>query len=152
MAQGEYEIKIDLRADRQTVWRTITDFKSYRHWNSMLEMADNDQLEVGKKFRVAIIEENGKKSKFSAETISKEELRSFSARQVILANWFFSATHYFILEEAGEGTVRFIQRWRLTGILSTLFKKQIFRQLALFNRMNFELKKYLEKSPVPVNR
>lgn len=152
MAQNEYEIQIDLRADKQTVWKTITDFKSYPRWNSMLEMTDNDQLEVGRKFRVTIIEENGGKSKFGAETLSRDEFQSFSAQQVILAPWFFSATHYFILEEKGEGTLKFIQRWKLTGILSTLLRKQIFRQLALFNRMNIDLKKYLDESLVPVSR
>lgn len=141
MAQSEYKISVDLQASKENVWEAITNFKAYPRWNSVLSMHDNDQLQIGRKFNVTI--HLGKKdSKFRAEALSKEDYRTFSAQQTMLGKWFFSATHHFHLEDVGDG-VRFVQRWQLTGIMSKLFKKQIFKQLALFNTMNEELKAYV---------
>lgn len=108
-------------------------------------MSGNDQLVVGKTFTVTI--HNGKKdSTFKAITLSKNDNNSFSARQTIIGKWFFSATHFFIIEESdhSEEQVTFIQKWHLTGLVSNIFKKQIFKELELFNQMNEELKTYLE--------
>jgi len=148
MAQNEYEIYIDLHSPKESVWKTITDFGSYPEWNSVLSMSHNDSLEVGEKFHVTINTKNGKKSRFKAKTLSKRLYQSFAARQVILGKWVFSATHYFIIEELENADVRFIQKWELTGILSKLFKKQIFEQLGLFKQMNEDLKNHLEKGPM----
>ena len=93
------------------------------------------------------IHNNGKDSEFKATTLSKEVNRSFAARQDIIGKWFFSATHYFIIEDPGDSKeyVRFIQKWHLTGLITKLFKKQICQQLAQFKKMNEELKIYLGK-------
>ena len=146
MAQNEYIISIDLAQSKEEVWNAITDFQSYSKWNTVLSMRDNDQLAIGKKFSVTI-HHNGKDSKFKATTLSKEVNRSFAAQQRIIGKWFFSATHYFIIEESSEpeGHVRFIQKWHLTGLIAKLFKKQIFQQLVQFKRMNDELEIYLGK-------
>lgn len=145
MAQMQYTIHIDLPHPKAVVWQTLTDFRSYPAWNSMLTMAENDRLQVGEKFHVTIINKKGKKSRFKARTITHTPCRSFSARQTILGKWMFSATHHFTLEALDDQNTRFTQTWDLTGILSKLFLKQIFRELALFNQMNEDLKDYLEQ-------
>ena len=144
MAACEYIIDINIEAPREKVWKIITDFKSYSKWNSILYMVKNDQLEVGKKFHVTI-HDKGKDSKFYATTLSKEENQSFSAQQKVIGKWFFSATHYFIIDNtAQQNQIKFIQKWHLTGIMSKLFRKLIFKQLALFKKMNEELKTHAE--------
>lgn len=90
----------------------------------------------------------GKDSKFYATTLSKEENQSFSAQQKVIGKWFFSATHYFIIDNTGiqQNQIKFIQKWHLTGIMSKLFRKLIFKQLSLFKNMNEELKTHTEKT------
>ncbi len=146
MAQDEYTIQIELSQPKEAVWKVITDFNAYHKWNTILLMKNNDKLEVGRKFDVTIINENGKKSKFQATTLTKDAYHSFSARQTILANWIFSATHYFIIKEIANSKTAFIQTWRFKGILFRLFKKTIFKQLGLFTQMNDELKLHLDSS------
>ena len=145
MAQKEYSIKINLPSSKVIVWEAVTDFQSYDQWNTVLIMGNNDQLEIGKKFKVTIINENGKKSKFKALTLTNNKEASFSARQTVLGKWFFSVTHYFIIEENKESETTFIQTWKFSGILFPLFRKSIFNQLGRFNRMNEDLKVYLQK-------
>lgn len=137
-----YTIGIDVPHPKEAVWKAITDVAAYPTWNSVLEMTHNDQWEIGKSFHVSI-HQHGKKTQFKAKLLAKEPLRYFSARQTMLGSWFFSATHFFILEEQGA-QLRFVQTWHLTGLVSRLFKKLIFRQLAEFKVMNEELKQYLE--------
>ena len=143
MSQHKYTIQVDLQSSQQEVWSALTDFQSYPQWNSVLVMQDNDQLEVGKKFRVTIINANGKNSKFKAKTLTKDAQKSFSARQVILGKWFFSATHHFIVEGKGDSTT-FTQTWYFTGILFPPMKKVIYKQLDRFNQMNADLKGLVE--------
>lgn len=144
MAKNEYTISIDLSQPGEKVWNVLTDFNRYHEWNSVLSMSNNDRIEIGKEFNVIIFNRAGKDSKFKATTIAKEINKSFSAQQKILGKWFFTATHHFIIDETNS-QVRFVQKWELTGIISRLFKKQIFKQLAEFKRMNEELKIQLEK-------
>ncbi len=147
MAQAEYTISIELSQTREEVWSVITDFPTYERWNSILSLRKNDNLEVGRKFHVTI-HNHGKDSNFKAMTLSNEINHSFSARQRMLGKWFFSATHYFIVEDIGEAEVRFTQQWQLTGIVSKLFRKSITKQLARFKTMNEELKEHLENSSI----
>ncbi len=144
MAQNEYIIEIDLSGSEEEIWNIITDFRSYPNWNSVLRLVGNDGFEVGEKFQVTILERNGKKSRFKARLLAKNPTHSFAARQLILHKFIFSATHYFIIQSQNGVASKFIQKWELEGILSRIFKKQIFRQLARFKDMNEDLKKYLE--------
>lgn len=141
---SEYTISIDLSQSSKKVWEVLTDFNKYNEWNTVLSMANNDQIEIGKEFNVTIYNKKGKDSKFKATALAKEVNKSFSAQQKILGKWFFTATHHFIIEET-DSKVRFVQKWELVGIISKLFKKQIFKQLAEFKRMNDELKIHLNK-------
>ncbi|WP_148639340.1 SRPBCC domain-containing protein [Aquimarina longa] len=141
----EYKIEIKINASKETVWKTITNFKEYPNWNTILEMEQNEDLVVGKKFKVTIYNPKGKKSKFNATTMHREDNVSFSATQKIIGKWFFSATHYFIIREIDKEHVVFIQKWKLRGLITSLFYKQICKELKSFNAMNTELKTVLEK-------
>jgi len=141
----KYTIEIEINASKETVWKAITDFANYPTWNSILKMENNDSLTLGNKFQVTITQTNGKKSKFKARAIGKQMLQSFSATQIILDTWFFQAIHHFIIKEVDKGRIVFIQEWDLKGILSTLFRKQIFKELSSFKKMNSELKAFIER-------
>ena len=141
----EYKIEIKINASKEKVWNAITDFKNYPKWNSVLEMKNNDSLLLGNMFQVTINQPNGKQSKFKAKAISKQKLQSFSATQKIVGKWFFSATHYFIITEIDKEHTTFTQKWKFNGILAPMFRKQIFKELVVFNVMNKELKELLEK-------
>lgn len=141
----EYIIEIDINASKEALWRAITDFEHYPKWNSVLEMQSNDSLIVGNEFDVIIKKENNKQSSFKATMISKEQNESFAAKQRIIGKWFFQATHYFIIIEIDKKNIKFIQKWELKGIVSSLFRRQIFKELEDFKKMNTELKKYVEK-------
>lgn len=140
----EYKIEITINASKEEVWNEITNFKNYPNWNTILIMEQNDSLVVGEKFYVTINKPNGKKSQFKATTIRKERNLYFSAEQKIIGNWFFSAIHHFIIQEIDTKHVLFIQKWELKGIIASLFRKQILKELESFGQMNNELKDRLE--------
>lgn len=141
----EFTLEERIHAPKEKIWSILTDFQNYE-WNSVLTMKDNDSLKIGQTFQVTITKENGKQSSFKAITLSKNLNESFSAQQIMLGKWFFSATHYFILKETEKNSVVFIQKWELKGIMSSLFKNMIFKELEEFKRMNRELKALAEKS------
>ncbi len=151
MAQTEYTIEIDISSDPKNTWIALTNFSEYPLWNSVLRMSNNDDLQLNQEFNVTILQPDGKKSQFKAKTISLDPKKSFSAQQLILGEWFFSATHFFIIDEAKADHVRFVQKWVLTGIVSKLFKKQILKHLAHFKQMNNDLKVYLEASIIKID-
>lgn len=141
----EYKIEIDINASKEAVWSAITDFENYQKWNSVLAMKKNDSLILGNKFDVTIVQRNKKISSFKAIVVSKNDFQSFAAKQKVIGKWFFQATHYFIIKEIDKENIKFIQKWELKGIVSSLFRRQIFKELEEFKKMNTELKKYVEK-------
>ncbi|WP_036153016.1 SRPBCC domain-containing protein [Maribacter forsetii] len=141
----EYKIKIDIKATKETAWNVLTDFESYPKWNSVLTLNNNDSLILGRKFDVTISQTNGKHSNFKATAISKKNFQSFSATQKIIGKWFFQATHYFIIKEIDKEHITFIQKWELQGVISSVFRKQIFKELKVFDKMNNELQLLVEK-------
>ncbi|MER3318473.1 MAG: SRPBCC domain-containing protein [Allomuricauda sp.] len=141
----EYKIEIAVKASKEKVWEVITNFENYPSWNSVLKMESNNNLIVGNKFKVTITQPNGKSSNFKAKAVSKNDFKSFSATQVVMLNWFFKATHSFIIEEVDEQNVVFIQKWELKGIIASLFRKKIFKELEIFKKMNRELKELVEQ-------
>ena len=142
----EYKIEIKINTSKEVVWETITDFKDYPNWNTVLKMEQNESIIIGKKFKVTINNPNDKKSKFKAIAIKKEDYKSFAATQKMIGKWLFSATHYFIIKEIDKEHVMFIQKWKLTGILNSLFNKQIIKSLEHFKQMNDELKAKVENN------
>lgn len=139
-----YKIETNINATKKAVWKAITDFENYPNWNSVLEMRNNNSLVIGNEFDVTITRPDKKQSTFKATALTKEKFKSFSARQKILGKWFFQATHHFIIKETDQETITFIQKWELSGILSSLFRKQILKELEVFKVMNGELKKLVE--------
>ena len=141
----EYIIEIDINASKEVVWKIITDFEHYPKWNSILYMENNDRLILGNNFDVTINKPNNKQSNFKAKAISKEHHESFAAQQKMMGKWFFQATHFFIIKEIDNESIKFIQKWEFKGILASMFLKQIFKELEGFKKMNSELKEYVEK-------
>ena len=145
MAQNKFSIQVNISKSDEEVWGAITDFPSYQQWNSVLNMSDNDHLEIGKKFKVTITDDKGKQSTFKAKLLTKELNTSFSARQIMLGKWFFSATHHFVLKKVHDSETTFIQTWDFTGVVFKLFRKTILNQMERFNQMNEDLGIYLKK-------
>ena len=141
----DYRIEIEINASKESVWKTITDFENYEKWNSVLVMNNNNSLILGNKFHVTIIQPNGTQSEFKATAISKKDFQSFSGAQTIIGKWFFQATHHFVIQERDKENITFIQKWELKGIIASMFRKQIFKELEVFNKMNSELKELVEK-------
>jgi len=50
---------------------------------------------------------------------------------------------HIILSLDNQNTL-FIQKWEFNGILTPIFRKQIFKELVVFDTMNIELKTMLE--------
>jgi len=142
----EFKIEIEINASKETVWKAITDFENYPNWNSVLVMKENDSLTIGEKFDVTINKPDGKHSKFKATATSKEDHHSFSATATIIGKWFFETTHYFIINEIDKEHIIFIQKWELKGMIAPMFRKQIFKELEVFDQMNTDLQKLVENT------
>jgi hypothetical protein len=144
--QYDYIIDIKIKASKEKVWDIITNFSDYPKWNSVLKMQNNDDFEIGKEFNVTIFNKDGSiADNFPAIAIEKIPYKQFWASSTMLHKNLFKATHYFVIEEISANEIKFIQKWKLEGVVSYLFESMIFEQLDLFILMNDELKKEAEK-------
>jgi hypothetical protein len=143
----DYVIQVTINASKERVWEIITDFKNYPKWNSVLTMQNNDNFEIGKEFDVTIFNKDGSiADNFKAIAEQKNQFQLFWASSTMMHKKFFKAIHYFIVEEISKTKVKFIQKWKLEGIISYLLEGMIFEQLDLFKLMNTQLKKQAESN------
>ncbi len=144
---NEFKIDIKINASKEKVWKAVTDFENYPRWNSVLIMENNNDLTLGEKFHVTIISVKGIKMKFKAVAINKVENHSFSAKRTMrIGKWFFQAIHHFITKEIDDNNVIFSQEWELKGLVASLMRKKIHAELAVFTKMNEELKTLIENN------
>jgi len=139
----DYSLPIEIKASLEEASKVLFDFKHYPAWNSILAISGNENLEIGKKFKVRFKDSKGKIHAFKAELIHKGE-SSFVAQQNILFGWILKATHHFVLEDIDPENIKFTQHFELSGWLGRLMRKQILESLIVFEQMNEDFKNYIQ--------
>ena len=136
-------IEIDASADR--VWQVLMDFASFAEWNPYLPSIEG-KPEAQERLKVRIEPPDGMGMTMSPTVIKAEPGAEFRWLGHLLFPGLFDGEHYFEIEPVGEGSVRFKQGEKFTGVLVPIFGLMgIYKRTeAGFEAMNQALKKRVE--------
>ena len=130
---------VDIAADKATVWNILTDFEKYPEWNPFIKSVSGE-VKTGNRIKVKL-----------QGMVFKPTVLSFIKNSEI--KWLghlwikglFDGEHSFHLSENEDGTVRFEQNERFSGILVKLFAKSLDNDTKKgFEEMNEALKQRSE--------
>lgn len=108
------DVQIDAPPER--VWDVLTDFDSLEEWNPFLLKLDGD-LEVGGKLEVTVQPVDRKPMTFHPTVVVAEPNREIRWVGRVGFKGVFDGEHSLRVEPRGDGTSRFIQEERFTGVL-----------------------------------
>ncbi|MCR4347528.1 MAG: SRPBCC domain-containing protein [Sulfuricaulis sp.] len=135
---------IDVATSAEIVWRVLTDFNAYPHWNPFLVSIYGPPV-PGQRLKIQERYPGGHPSQFTArvvKAIPATELRW--RRRRVLEGIFDREQAFFIIPNGVDG-VRFIQREHFSGVLASLIMPFINKKtLKAFSLMNLALKRTAE--------
>jgi hypothetical protein len=135
---------IDVGTSAEIVWRVLTDFNAYPHWNPFL-VAVYGPLVTGQRLKIQARYPRGGTSQFTARVVKcipASELRW--RRRRFLEGIFDREQAFFIIPNGIKG-VRFIHREHFSGMFASLVMPFISsKTLKAFSLMNMALKRTAE--------
>ncbi|AJW61682.1 Polyketide cyclase / dehydrase and lipid transport [Elizabethkingia miricola] len=137
----EIKTEIVIQAAPEKIWKILTDFESYPQWNPFIVSVTGD-VEKGNKIAVSIKPSDGKGMIFKPIILTKIDSKELSWQGRLLFNGLFDGKHKFELIDNGNGTTRFIQSEKFSGIFVWLFNPENTKNG--FNKMNQKLKELAE--------
>jgi hypothetical protein len=142
----EVRSEVEINSYPESVWRILTDFATYEHWNPFINKIIGVPTE-GSKIDIHIESPSGKNRKYSPRITKVEEGRELRWVGKSSLPGFLNAEHIFTIEELQPGRVRLIQREVFDGLLTRLFGKSVDTDVRQgFQDMNGALKKRAERS------
>ncbi|MFT4781949.1 MAG: hypothetical protein ACI9SD_001640 [Pseudohongiellaceae bacterium] len=139
----EIKTEILIKSDPKRVWQVLTDFKSYPNWNPFIKSIRGEKI-VGNKLATEILPPNRRIMKFTPvllEVDSERELRWLGSGPV---RGIFDGEHYFKIIPQENGSVKFIQGEKFSGILVRFMPKLLADTKHGFEQMNEALRKECE--------
>ena len=141
----EISSEIEIEASAERVWQHLTDFESFPEWNPFIRKASGE-IKVGERIEVFLQLPEGKGMTFRPKLLKVERNRELRWLGRLGIPRLFDGEHIFIIEQLGEGRVRFVQREKFKGFLAPLFLAMIKSSTLLgFEEMNKVLKERAEK-------
>ncbi|MBK1895696.1 SRPBCC domain-containing protein [Chryseobacterium paridis] len=137
------ETEITIHASPEKIWEILTDFKKFPDWNPFITDIQG-AIEEGNRIQVKIEPQKGKGMTFKPVIISKKDNRELAWLGTLLFKGLFDGEHRFELIDNNNGTTRFVQSEKFSGLLVPFFN---FDGTATgFNAMNQKLKELAEQS------
>ena len=135
----EVRSSIEIEASAETVWRILTDLRTYRAWNPFIRHA-RGSLEVGGEVRVRVRPRFKLPLRFSARIVDRDERHELRWQGAFGGRWLARGDHRFTITPLGDRRVRFEQAEVFDGIVPRLGKRLLAREVeAGFAAMNTEL-------------
>ncbi|MDX1828658.1 MAG: SRPBCC domain-containing protein [Lutibacter sp.] len=136
----ELKTEIIINAEPSKVWEILTNFEKYPNWNPFIKTLIGD-VKIGKPIKIEL---QGITFKPKVLTFKKE--KEFSWLGHLLFKGLFDGEHSFKLIDNKNGTTKFEQSEKFSGILVPLFKKKLTTETKNgFIKMNKQLKIEAEK-------
>jgi hypothetical protein len=144
MFRKEIRSDIEIQASPEAVWKTLTDFESFREWNAFMRPVVGETKE-GAKLRVQLRPPGGRAVAFRPKVTKVVSNRELRWKGRLWLSGLLDGEHIFEIEPLGPERVRFVQREVFSGLLVPLMAKNIENQtLPGFGEMNRALKEKLE--------
>ena len=136
----ELNTEIQINATPERIWQILTDFASYPLWNPFIRRASG-KPEKGEQLEVYLQPEGAGGMTFRPRVLTAEHGRELRWLGHLLLPGLFDGEHIFIIELLVTGSVRFIQREIITGLLVPLFAHRLDTETRRgFEDMNHALK------------
>ena len=131
--------EIIINASPEKVWNELLNFSAYSEWNPFI-LIEGEAVE-GSRLKNTMTLEGQKPQVFKPQVLEVDENKAFRWEGHLLVKGLFDGEHYFLLEDIGNGTTRFIHGENFRGILSGLIMKMIGTQTEqAFVKMNKAIK------------
>lgn len=144
MFRKEIRSDIEIQASPEAVWKALTDFESFREWNTFMRPVVG-QAQEGAKLRVQIRPPGGRAMAFRPKVTKVVQNRELRWLGRLWIPGLLDGEHIFEIEPMEPDRVRFVQREVFSGLLVPLMAKRIEEQtLPGFGEMNRALKESVE--------
>ena len=141
----ELKTEILINATPEKVWAIFTDFNNYPNWNPFIKSITGD-VKVGNTITARIEPPGASGMTFKPKVLAFYANKEFRWLGHLLIKGLFDGEHKFELIDNANGTTTFIQSEKFTGILVSLFKKQLDNNTKKgFEEMNKKLKELAEE-------
>lgn len=137
------ETEITIHATPEKIWKILSNFHEYPDWNPFITEIQGS-VEVGNQIQVKIKSQGGKIMIFKPVVLLKKENKELQWLGKLLFKGLFDGEHHFELIDNKNGTTRFIQSERFSGLLVPFFNFDT--TTASFHIMNRKLKELAEKN------
>ncbi len=143
--EKEIKTEIEIRANAASIWKVLSDFKNYEKWNPFIVSIQGEQKN-GSRIRVKIKQPGGNTMKMKPEILAFNPPSEFRWKGQLFFAGLFDGEHIFEIFENPDGSCRFVQREKFSGILIPLFRKMLdTRTIEGFKLMNKALKTQAEQ-------
>ena len=140
----ELHTDIVIAAPAEQVWRILTDFDAYPHWNPFIRRIGGAAV-VGTRLDVRIEPPGGGGITFRPTIVGVEANRELRWIGRLGLPRIFDGEHSLTIESLAEGGVRFVQREVFTGLLVPLVGGTLAKTREGFEQMNRALKTRAEQ-------
>ena len=135
---------IDVGTSAEIVWRVLTHFPAYSHWNPFLVSVYGTPV-VGQALKIQERYPDGRTSRFTARVVKSIPAAELRWRRRHMIQGIFGREQAFFIIPNGIKGVRFIHREHFSGVLASLIMPFInAKTLKAFNMMNLALKRTAE--------
>ena len=124
MFTKEIRTEIEIEGTAQEVWDTLTDFESYREWNTGFVKAAG-RAKVGETLEITFSQKAGKTMKMRPTVLVAEPGRELRWLGRLLLPGIFDGEHRFEIHETEPGRVTFVQAEEFRGVLVPFVRSMI---------------------------
>jgi len=135
----EVSVDINISATAERVWEVLADLDAHSDWNPFIQHISGP-MEIGERLEVRLQPPEGRGMTFRPTVLKAEPQKEFRWIGRLLMPGIFDGEHYFRIESRHDGSTRFIQGEKFTGVLVPLFGGIINNAVRGFEQMNAALK------------
>lgn len=138
----EVRTEISILASAEKVWSLLLNTYDYKHWHPYITAVEGE-VALGNKIKVYTIDAQKQEGTFKAYILTLEPHKELAWGGSL--GFVFRARHYFVIEQIGNGVVRFVQGEYWKGWFGRWYGKKIYKEtFETFNLMNQKMKIVLE--------
>ena len=136
----EITTEVEINASEDSVWKVLTDFSSYPHWNPFITSISGP-LKPGSELLVSIELPSGRSTIFDPKVTSVQKNKEFKWLGSLWMGNIYDAENVFQISPAGDGRTRLVHSEVFKGVLVPVYADRLETEYTkAFEEMNVALK------------